>query len=111
MNVNTVNPLPIAKGEGGGGGLDKKRAELKKATSQFESFFLHQMLQEMRKSIPKDTLIGDDGHQQEIFQDMMDQTLADSASKRGDFGLGKMMYDQLSKTLDATPDTGLDVRR
>lgn len=91
--------------------LDKKHADLKKATGQFESFFLHQMLQEMRKSIPKDTLVADDGHQQEIFQDMMDQTLADSASKRGDFGLGKMMYDQLSKSLDTPPNTGLDVHR
>lgn len=109
MTVSAMNSLPIAKGEGGG--LDKKHEDLQKATMQFESFFLHQLLQEMRKTIPKDSLVGDDGHQKEIFQDMMDQTLADSVSKRGDFGLGKMLYSQLSRSLDAPPDAALDVRR
>ena len=108
MPVMNIMPAPAAPTNAP---LDKKHQELKKATGQFESFFLHQLLQEMRKTVPKDTLVGDDGHPQEIFQDMMDQTLADSASKRGDFGLGKMLYDQLSHSLDATPDASLDVHR
>lgn len=91
--------------------LDKKHQDLKKATAQFESFFLHQLLQEMRKTVPEDTLVGDDGHPKEIFQDMMDQTLADTASKRGDFGLGKMLYSQLSRSLPSDPDAAVDVRR
>lgn len=91
--------------------LDKAHAELKKATQGFESFFLHQLLQEMRKTIPKDSLLGDDAHQQEIFQDMMDQTLADTTAQRGDFGIGRVLYDQLSKSLPTTPPATLDVRR
>ncbi len=57
----------------------------------------------MRKTVPKDTETKDDAHQEETFRDMMDQTLADNMSKRGDFGLGKMLYDQLSKSV-AAPD-------
>jgi Rod binding domain-containing protein len=80
-------------------GLDKAHQQLKTATQQFESYFLHQMLQEMRKSIPKDEELQDSGDQQKIFQDMLDQTLADSISKRGDFGIAKMMYDQMKKSI------------
>ncbi len=79
--------------------LDKKHQDLKKATQQFEGYFLHELLKEMRKTVPKDTLLGDDGHGQEIFQDMMDQTLSETMSERGDLGMAKMMYDQLAPAL------------
>lgn len=79
--------------------LDKQHVQLKAATQQFESYFLHQLLKEMRKTVPKDPNLQDDGDQKQIFQDMMDQTLADSMSKRGDFGLAKMLYDQLKNSI------------
>ncbi len=92
--------------------LDKPHAALQKATQGFESYFLHQMLQEMRKSIPKDEELPDDDNQQQIFQDMLDQTLSDSVSRRGDFGLGRMLYDQLKGSLGAAASPArLDTRR
>ena len=54
--------------------------------------------------MPKDSLIKDDGNGQDIFQDMMDQTLSDSMSNRGDLGMAKMMYDQLAPGLGASAD-------
>ena len=84
--------------------LDKAHADLKKAAQGFESYFLHQMLTEMRKTVPDDKLLGDDGHGKEIFQDMMDQTLSDSMSRRGDLGMAKMMYDQLAPTVGGAVD-------
>ena len=101
----TVSPATAAPA------MDKAHADLKKTTEQFESFFLHQMLQEMRKTVPKDTLLGDDAHQQEIFQDMLDQKLSDSISQRGDFGLGKMMYSQLAPSLGKTSGAAVDTAR
>ena len=79
--------------------LDKAHSGLKKATQQFESYFLDSMLKEMRKTVPKDTLLKDDGHEKEIFTEMMDQHVADSISQQRDFGLSSMMYQQLSKSL------------
>ena len=79
--------------------LDKPHADLKKATQQFESYFVDMLFKEMRKTVPDDTLLGDSDHQTEIFTDMMDQDVSDSISKRGDFGLAKMMYSELSKHL------------
>jgi Rod binding domain-containing protein len=70
---------------------DKKHLDLKKATQQFEGYFLQELLKEMRKTVPQDKLLGDDGHGQEIFRDMM--------SSRGDLGMAQMMYDQLAPSL------------
>ena len=94
MTIDVRSPAAASEG-----GLDKKHAELKKATQQFESYFLHELLKEMRKTVPKDTLIKDDGDGQQIFKDMMDQTLADSMSQRGDLGMAAMLYTQLAPTL------------
>ena len=84
--------------------LDKKHLELKKATQQFEGYFLHELLKEMRKTVPPDKLLGDDGHGQEIFRDMTDQSLSESMASRGDLGMAKMMYDQLAPGLGAAAD-------
>lgn len=103
----TINPTAPASAP-----LDKPHQQLKAATQQFESYFLHKLLTEMRKTVPKDANLQDDGDQGKIFQDMMDQTLADSMSKRGDFGLAKMLYDQMKNSIGpATPPAKLDATR
>jgi len=94
MRIETPAPLPT----------DKRHLDLKKATQQFEGYFLHELLKEMRKTIPDDKLLGDDGHGQEIFKDMMDQTLSEKMSQRGDLGMAKMMYDQLAPSLGGETD-------
>ena len=80
--------------------LDKAHLDLKKATQQFEGYFLHELLKEMRKTVPDDKLLADDGNGKQIFQDMMDQTLSDKMSSRGDLGMAQEMYDQLAPALD-----------
>lgn len=94
LRIETPAPPPI----------DKAHLGLKKATQQFEGYFLHELLKEMRKTIPDDKMLGDDGHGQEIFKDMMDQTLSESMSQRGDLGMAKMMYDQLAPSLGGAAD-------
>ncbi|MDQ2798462.1 MAG: rod-binding protein [Armatimonadota bacterium] len=81
---------------------DKAHLDLKKATQQFESYFLNELLKEMRKTVPPDKLLADDGNGKQIFQDMMDQKLSDNMSSRGHMGLAKMIYDQLAPALGST---------
>lgn len=76
--------------------LNKFNSELKKATGEFEEFFLHQMMKEMRKTVPKDGLIAKK-HGEEIFNDMLDQKYAGLLSKKGGFGLSDFLFDQLKK--------------
>jgi flagellar protein FlgJ len=82
-------------------------AKLKSACQDFESVFFGMMLKEMRKTVPEDTLLGDDAHQQEIFQGMMDDSIAkDMASHNGSDSLASEMYRQLSRSQNqATSNT------
>lgn len=80
-------------------GAAKEKADLKNVCKQFESFFLNQLLQEMRKTVPKSDLMGGQGNSEEIYQSMADQSLADTMSKRGSFGIADMMYRELSRKI------------
>jgi Rod binding domain-containing protein len=69
---------------------------LKKTCVQFEGQFFDMMLQEMRKTVPQDTLLGDDANQQDIFQGMMDdQVSQDMAEHGGSNDIANAMYRQL----------------
>jgi peptidoglycan hydrolase FlgJ len=73
------------------------QTKLKAACQDFESVFFGMMLKEMRKTVPTDTLLGDDAHEQEIFQGMMDDSVAKQmASHGGSDSLAQEMYRQLA---------------
>ena len=72
---------------------------LKKATQGIESLFVKDLLKIMHKSAEATKLAKGPGT--EIYQDMMDQALADSVSKNGSFGLAKSLYNQFEPLLRA----------
>lgn len=74
---------------------EPKLAKLKQASSQIEAIFLKDLMTEMRKGVNK--VKWGKGFGDEIYQDMLDQQFADSASKSGSFGIGKVLYSQFSK--------------
>jgi Rod binding domain-containing protein len=89
-NINSLNAAPTAKQQA-------QNTKLMNSCEQFEGQFLNIMLQEMRKTVPDDTLLGDDDHQQEIFQGMMDDQISQDMAKSGQGGdLAAQMYKQLS---------------
>jgi len=71
-----------------------KLEKLRTATEGVEAIFLKDLLSIMRRSIPKSESAV--SMAMPIYEDMMDQSLADSASKTGTFGIGKMLYKQLA---------------
>jgi flagellar protein FlgJ len=85
--------------------LTKQQQQLQNACQQFEGYFLNMMFQEMRKTVPQSGLLGDQSNQQQIFTGMMDQTMADAMSKRGDLGLSQMLYKQLAPALGSATNT------
>ncbi|TDX59186.1 rod-binding protein [Orenia marismortui] len=72
--------------------------ELKAVSKQLESVFLNMMFKQMRKSVVKSDLL-DSGLSREIFEDMYYNKVAESASKRNELGLAKLVYQQLSNKL------------
>jgi len=70
-------------------------AKLMDACQQFESIFVHQIITQMRATIPEGGLF-EKSQGEKIFQDMLDEKYAQNISKAGGIGLAKILYDQLA---------------
>lgn len=69
--------------------------KLREATKDFESLFIKQMLNSMKKTVNKSGLI-DGGMGQEIFEDMLYDEYAKKIADTANLGISDMMFKQLS---------------
>jgi flagellar protein FlgJ len=83
-----LNPSQIKKS------VDRN-SDLYKACLDFESLFIKQMLDEMRKTVQKDGLL-DGGMSEDIFEDMLYDEYAKKMAETAQFGLAETIYNQLS---------------
>ncbi len=74
-----------------------KNSELYKACQDFESLFIKQMLDVMRKTVSKDGLL-DGGMAEDLYQDMLYDEYAKKMAETGQFGLAQMIYNQVSSS-------------
>lgn len=93
MNLGSITPaIPIAAAA-------KDLKSLKKATQEFEAVFAKKLLSEMRKGV-KETSFGDTLGK-EIYQDMMDDTIAHTMAEQGSLGIGKILYQDFAPKIVA----------
>lgn len=81
-------------------GRDRKIEEekLRKACADFESLFVYQLLQTMRKTIPEGNSGLSSG--KDTYTMLFDQKIAEELSKKGEgMGLQTILYKQLKKSL------------
>ena len=71
--------------------------EIKDASTQLEAILLKMMYNEMWKTVPKDTLFGDD-NAMEIYRDMYHEELTKQIAEDGGIGLADFIYQQMTKT-------------
>jgi peptidoglycan hydrolase FlgJ len=90
MNVGSVSAAVHAPVK-----IDKS-SDLYKACEDFESILIKQMLDVMRKTVPKDGLL-DGGIGQDLYQDMLYEKYADQMTKTSQFGIARMIYEQVSR--------------
>ncbi len=76
---------------------------LRKVCRQFEEAFVQQMFKQMRATVPEGGLF-DNGNDYQIYRDMMDAQIAQSVAQRGELGIGDMLYNQLSRSLEQVED-------
>lgn len=76
---------------------DKKEA-LRVVSQEFEAIFVHMLLRQMRRTVPKDGLIPE-SRATEIYRDMFDLALSKEIAKRELFGIAKMLYREYEKSL------------
>lgn len=79
--------------------LNKDEKALKDATEEFESIFIKMMLDSADKTIDRKSSMFYGGNSEDIFRGLLNEERAKEMAKSGDFGLAKLMYDQLSKNL------------
>jgi flagellar protein FlgJ len=70
--------------------------ELKKACQEFEALMLNMIYKQMKATVIKSQLVEEEPGR-EIFESMLDEELAEQASKAGGIGLADSLYKQLSR--------------
>lgn len=79
--------------------ITKDKKNLKAATQDFESIFIKILLDAQDKTIDRENSMFYGGNGEDIFRGMLNGERAKSMAQTGEFGLAKLMYDQLSKNL------------
>jgi len=72
---------------------EDKLKRLKKAAKDFESIFFYELVKEMRKTVPKDVLLGE-GLAEDIFKSMLDVEYGKVMALNGKWGLAELIYNQ-----------------
>lgn len=115
---NTVRTLekPTVDRLGKVDSVENKKLRLKKATKEFESFFVLHMLKAMRATIPESDLL-EGGLGKDIYTSMFDQELSQRIAGSSSQSLGEVLYRTLEKHIDGEagilpdgPPTKLDTR-
>ncbi len=83
----------------------RQHDRLVKATQEFESVFIGQMLKQMRKSMTGENALFGNSSEAKMFQDMTDDATATQMSHTGTFGLAKTLFKSLERTLPPNPET------
>jgi flagellar protein FlgJ len=90
--------LPGTQGSPTGREMDpESRKVLEKTCSDFESIFIYQLLQELRKTVPKDGLLSGGGSINSTYDTVVYQKVAqDLAERGGGIGVREMLFNQIS---------------
>ncbi|NLL49053.1 MAG: hypothetical protein GX249_10760 [Firmicutes bacterium] len=97
MRVNWApNDLVTNKAQELAGRKSTSQRALQDAAEQFEAIFLYQLLEQMRRTVPENDLLGD-RRAEKIFQSMLDQEMASTYAQTQSVGLAKMIYEQMSR--------------
>ncbi len=75
-------------------------AEVDKAATGFEALLLHQMIKSMWSTVERTGLMGEDNHQSQIYQDMLNQAIADSIAEGKGIGVKDFLKKELSKSTE-----------
>lgn len=108
MQIKATPPLPPAGKTPGtaAGASDPQDAKLKAACTDMEAVFLNMLLAQMRRTVPKSTIMGEGGNQEEIMRSLLDSEMTKNMAKAGGIGLADMLYRQLSQSTHKTVDKG-----
>lgn len=80
--------------------------QLRKASQQFEAFFLNEIFKTMRKSSDWGEALIEKSHARKNFESMHDEKLADEISSGQGIGISDMIFKQMSKRYGIGEEAG-----
>jgi peptidoglycan hydrolase FlgJ len=95
---------------------ERQARHVDKACAELESLFIHQLLKQMRATVPKSDLTGG-GQAEALYTSMLDGETAKELAARGGIGLAVLLKDQLLDrmgpfpTTDASSNSGQDAKK
>ncbi|HUI71804.1 MAG TPA: rod-binding protein [Spirochaetia bacterium] len=95
VHVKNIHPYPLASSQPKRQIIDKN-SELYKASQDFESLFIKQMLDVMRKTIHRENDLLNGGLSQDVFEGMLYDEYAKKMAQTAGFGLAETIYRQVS---------------
>ena len=94
-NLSNAYVYPVPSAHPASNSIDRN-SELYKASVDFESLFIRQMLEVMRKTIHREDDMLGGGMTQDVFESMLYDEYAKKMAETAGFGLADTMYRQLS---------------
>ena len=94
-NAVNAHPSPLESARAKPRPVDKN-SELYKACVDFESLFIKQMLDVMRKTVHKENDLLNGGMAQDVFEGMLYDEYAKKMAETAGFGLATTIYRQVS---------------
>lgn len=95
LTAGSLQPAPAADAGGA--------RQLKKACEDMESLFVHQLIKEMRATVPKSDLFGK-SHAQDIYTGMLDGQMAQEIARNRGLGFATLLMRQLGVVTDPPGD-------
>ncbi len=89
-----VDPLAAAAPSMPAPGAAYDKVREKKALEELEHLFIFMLMKEMRNSVPEEGLFGD-SPELRTYSEMFDDAASEEMAKAGQFGIAKMMDQQL----------------
>ena len=96
LPINPVyppSPITQAKGTDMQGIREEK---LNKACKDFEALFMAKIIKAMRQTVPTAGFLGS-GLNEDLFLSLFDEELSRSLAQKGGVGIGRMLYQHMSK--------------
>lgn len=91
-------------GDPQGAATAKHESKLRQASQDFEAMFLHQLIKQMRATVPHHDPLRGKG--EEFWQSHFDMEMASVLARSGGIGLGDLIFEQLRQTqVQATKDS------
>ncbi|MCL1995814.1 MAG: rod-binding protein [Defluviitaleaceae bacterium] len=113
MDISSINSLQMqsvamqrsqAQGQGFEEALESaiaqgNSAEIRNAAIEMESFFINQMFQAMRRTVPEGEGMFEQSNAQRIWQEMLDEETSINLARAGGLGLADVLYEQLTRAV------------